>query len=302
MLIAMAGSFVPLMWALVLMFVIMYSFSIILMQFLASHFSMPALDEGRRLSQPAFASEELQEKAYARRLFKTSTTVFSWSTSYSDLEACNQLYGTLGACLATLFRSIIGAEFSNAADALAKVHWALAGAYIIYVAGMIFGVLNVLTGIFCDAAMQAATTDRENVLAAIQEDDATFVDELHELFHKVDTDASGKVTLEEFENTLGDPSVKAHLESIGISVAEASGLIQLLDGDGSGEVDVEEFVSGCVRIHGGAKELDMMTLLYENKKVILRLKDIQDSLAALKVNAFRSASDISQWHTAQMCR
>merc|ERR1719217_509591 len=97
--------------------------------------------------------------------------------------------------------------------------------------------------------------------------------EIREIFEATDTDGSGKVSQAELDELLGDSDVVARFSALGVTVAEATGLIQLLDQDGSGEVEVEEFISGCLRITGGAKAVDMVTLLYENKKLAARMKE-----------------------------
>jgi len=58
---------------------------------------------------------------------------------------------------------------------------------------------------------------------------------------------------------------------LGLDVSEARGLFQLLDIDDDQEVSIEELVHGITRLKGGAKGLDLATVMFENKKVHLRL-------------------------------
>lgn len=44
------------------------------------------------------------------------------------------------------------------------------------------------------------------------------------------------------------------------------GIFQLLD-DGSGIVSIDEFVMGFLRLKGNAKAVDLVTLMYENRKM-----------------------------------
>jgi hypothetical protein len=39
----------------------------------------------------------------------------------------------------------------------------------------------------------------------------------------------------------------------------------LLDSDKNGRIDLEEFVSGCMQLHGPAKSLQLAKMSFENK-------------------------------------
>jgi len=43
-------------------------------------------------------------------------------------------------------------------------------------------------------------------------------------------------------------------------------LFHLLDVDDSDEVSEDEFVNGCLRLHGYAKSIDLATLMFEYKR------------------------------------
>merc|ERR1711972_972244 len=76
--------------------------------------------------------------------------------------------------------------------------------------------------------------------------------------------------MHDFEFLISEPSYQSYLSSLDIEHSEARGLFTLLDTDGSGDVTVEEFVAGCLRLKGAATAVDMVTLLYENKKQTIR--------------------------------
>lgn len=84
--------------------------------------------------------------------------------------------------------------------------------------------------------------------------------EITALFKSADADSSGLVDLSELERLLTEPVMAAYLNSLGIQVEEARGLFKILDWDGSGSIDVEEFVTGCMRIGGAAKGVELAML------------------------------------------
>lgn len=72
--------------------------------------------------------------------------------------------------------------------------------WIIFICLMIFGILNVLTGIFVDAAMRAAANDR----TAIVHEQAQRTEEVEKVlrhaFNEIDADKSGFVTYDEYQS------------------------------------------------------------------------------------------------------
>lgn len=180
----------------------------------------------------------------------------------------------------TLFRSISGGiEWSVAAAPVTNINWTFGVIWTAYIAFTLFGILNVLTGIFCDAAMQAASADRSNIIETQMEQRAELVQTVRQVFLESDSDGSGHVTKAEFAEIMQNEELLAQLRALGVHAEEANGLFELLDDDDSGEVDVDEFVSGVLRLKGSAKAIDMATLLYENKKIFRKLNKLYNRIA-----------------------
>merc|ERR1712032_326938 len=142
--------------------------------------------------------------------------------------------------------------------------------WAVYVLFMIFGVLNVLTGVFVDSAMRAAEQDREQAIAVSIEEQNSYVQKIKQIFYEADRDHSGTVSYEELKSLLQNQVVQVYLRTLGVEASEACGLFVLLDADSSGSVCIEEFVSGCIRLKGEAKAVDVAYLMYENKKLLKR--------------------------------
>jgi len=154
------------------------------------------------------------------------------------------------------------------------VNWIYGMVWTAYILFMIFGMLNVLTGIFVDAAIQASSNDRDNLIQTQIEEKKSLINMIRGVFEKSDSDNSGQVTQDEFNELLKDTEMVAYLEAMGLDATEARGLFRLLDDDGSGVVDIEEFINGFLRLKGGAKAVDMVMLLYENRKISKKLNRI----------------------------
>lgn len=60
------------------------------------------------------------------------------------------------------------------------------------------------------------------------------------------------------------------LESMGISTDDIWTLCILLDTDKSGTIDLEEFVTGCMQLHGPAKSMQIAKMSYEQRRFGLK--------------------------------
>eukprot|EP00929_Paragymnodinium_shiwhaense_P002964 TRINITY_DN103315_c0_g1_i1.p1 TRINITY_DN103315_c0_g1~~TRINITY_DN103315_c0_g1_i1.p1 ORF type:complete len:749 (-),score=155.10 TRINITY_DN103315_c0_g1_i1:148-2394(-) len=265
MVISMSAAFQPLMWAFVIMFSIMYFCSLLILLGLTNEFE-------KRSATGLW--EALGIDVDSRRM----RSVFTLDES-SQLTQIASHYDGLWRTIMTLFRCVSGGmEWSVAAEPITHINWTFGVIWTCYIAFMLFGILNVLTGIFCDAAMQAAQTDRSNVIAAQLEERACLVDTVRTIFEESDKDGSGHVTKDEFLEIIENEEMAAQLASLGVQTSEAQGLFELLDDDDSGYVEVEEFVTGILRLKGSAKAVDMVTLLYENKKILRKINKVYNAL------------------------
>merc|ERR1719195_1078142 len=92
--------------------------------------------------------------------------------------------------------------------------------------------------------------------------------QIKSVLEEADSDRSGTISWEEFQVKLEDEHVQEFLKNIELDVTEARGLFKLLDMDESDEVPIDEFVTGCFRLKGSGKSLDLASIMHENKKMI----------------------------------
>ncbi|CAK0837591.1 unnamed protein product [Prorocentrum cordatum] len=71
------------------------------------------------------------------------------------------------------------------------------------------------------------------------------------------------ITLKEIQARLEDPQFERDWKAINVSRSEAEYIFELLDVTGCGEIGVEDFVAACIRLHGGAKSIDVLTVMQE---------------------------------------
>merc|ERR1719362_331855 len=211
-------------------------------------------------------------------------SLFDDASDQTRIQQIATLYGNLPTAMMTLFLTISGGlEWSKAAGPLATVGVFYSIIWTAYIAFMVFGMLNVLTGIFVETAMSAMINDRDNMIQAQLDERAELISTIKSVFHSSDTDGSGQVTEQEMDMLLEDPELLAYLSAIGIDSTEARGIFTLLDDDSSGTVSVDEFVTGFLRLKGSAKAVDMVTLMYENRKLSKKLNKALQELRTLNL-------------------
>jgi hypothetical protein len=160
---------------------------------------------------------------------------------------------------------------------LSDVSWLWGYLFSAYIAFCTFAVLNVMTGVFVQSAMESASRDHELLSQSMIIDRERHVEAITRLFRRIDTTSSGSITLLEFEANLSDDAVKAFLAELELQVTDAWSLFKLLDSEGHGCVEISDFVDGCLKLKGPAKSVDIACLLHENKKLKKKLADMEES-------------------------
>eukprot|EP00812_Abedinium_dasypus_P012640 NODE_6149_length_526_cov_259.358811.p1 GENE.NODE_6149_length_526_cov_259.358811~~NODE_6149_length_526_cov_259.358811.p1 ORF type:complete len:162 (-),score=84.43 NODE_6149_length_526_cov_259.358811:23-508(-) len=105
---------------------------------------------------------------------------------------------------------------------------------------------------------------------------------LRQMFHLLDSDNSGCLSLEELEQSVMCNELQEYFSTLGMEGCEAKALFDLLDYRGVGEVAIDDFVAGCLRIKGHIKNVDICTILFQNKRLLHLLTDARDELAATR--------------------
>jgi len=194
--------------------------------------------------------------------------------SLQDMKGPNQEllsrhFGTLGSSFQTLFQSITGGiDWAIVSSALAEsVSPLLAPIFSGYVAFALLAMFNIVTGELLQSSLKSAKDENESF----------FIECVREVFKKANGGSIGNLTWEDFQKQLGKAHVQHCLKAVDVNPCEARGLFNLLDLDNSGTIDAEEFLSGCLRIRGPAKALELVLLMREVRSMSEDLKKYQKS-------------------------
>lgn len=172
-------------------------------------------------------------------------------------------WGSLPRSMYTLFKCM-----TNGVDWDMVVHpleWYWVALFMIYISFAYFAVLNVVTGVFCQSAIESAQHDQDMVIQGQIQNKSWYVQRTKQLFKDIDIDNSGVITFRQLERILSQPLTRQYFASLDIEPDDAWSLFKLLDQDHSNFIELDEFIEGCMRIRGSARSIDMARLMYEHR-------------------------------------
>merc|ERR1711920_288314 len=141
-----------------------------------------------------------------------------------------------------------------------------------FISFAILALLNVVTAVFINTALQRSNNDRELAVQQELENKDELVAIIQQVFIELDTNQSGSLSIDEFEKHIEDEKIQAYLRSRQIDIGQVRTLFELLDVDETGDVDMEEFVQGVLRLKGGATSMDLAVLTYRVEHILHRIQ------------------------------
>lgn len=230
MVFSIVNSFVNLLWALLVLALVIFMFSIIFQNGVAAYV------------HNAETSEEIYNagvmKAYFGNLYETMVTLLASATGGNDWIMYADL---LRLCSPKEVYMMI---------------------FMFYIVFTVVGLLNVVTGIFVDSAVCTRTEDE--VIETWKTEQKNTSETLRNIFKDGDADDSGTMTITEFRAHLLNPWVRAYFSGLEIDPSDAVSIFTLIAREGCDEVEISEFVSGVMKLKGHAKSVDVLTLMYDS--------------------------------------
>mmetsp|Transcript_43517 Transcript_43517/g.100162 ORF Transcript_43517/g.100162 Transcript_43517/m.100162 type:complete len:620 (+) Transcript_43517:34-1893(+) len=255
---SIASAMVSLAWALVFLYLIIYIFAIFFMQ--AGIDALTLDDESTILnSTDAAAFEE-------------------WERIRSDWR---KWYGSLGGSLFTLTKAISGGDdWGSMTDPLRAESPFYVIAFMFFVLFVVIGVLNVLTGVFLGSAAEVLLKDRDWVTEAESIKAETFAKNFYSLFQEMDLSRDGKLHWNEFSHALTRKETQAFFVANGLDLTDAHLVFSLIAGESS-VIAVDDFVTGCSKMKGTAKSVQMISLFRETEYMLQELKRLASQVSAV---------------------
>eukprot|EP00439_Symbiodinium_sp_Y106_P012827 s3066_g1.t2 len=251
LILSIVSTISSLMWTLVLLVILFYSFGVILMQLVTDYCRYLAIETVGDVNAIPDCPSEL-----------------------------SRFWSSIRQSMLTLFFSITsGISWSEAMNPLEDVSMLAVATMLVYITLSVFTILNVVTGVFVNTAIERASADKEIAsLKALQKRNEQ-MQALQSVFEEMNQDrGSEQLKVEDIEAAVNVDKLDTVLESLGISTDDVKTLFSLIDADGSGSIDLQEFVSGCMQLHGPAKSMQMAKMSYENKRISSSIKKLMSQV------------------------
>lgn len=206
------------------------------------------------------------------------------ATLITDPADLTYYWGSLDGSMVTLFQAVAnGISWREAYECLNEVSILCGWLFLTFISFTYFVLFNVITGVFCNAAIDSAQKNPEIIAQSILADGRANMDSLTRIFRTVDANTTGSITIVEFEALLDDELARAQFTAMGLDIRDAWTIFKLMDADKKGFISESEFVSGIEALKGGARNVDLAALRNElkiaNRKVLERLDRVENMAA-----------------------
>ena len=254
---ACANSLSALFWALVLLSLLTFTFSLVFVTSLTAHVEVSAADH---------------------------VLVEDIRTYFRDLPTS----------MLTLFMSITGGvNYIVVVEILGEVSALMVIFFLLFFILSSMAVMNVITSIFVSDAIEVAQQDRDIRMRADTERWRRQLAILTKLWNEVDTNGSGTISCAQLEVAMKRPEVVALFNLFELDIIDVVSFFESLDTDHSGHVGREEFVTGCLRMRGHGNLLDIETSLHDVKRLARDMWKMQKSLFEQQCRSPESSSTLT---------
>jgi len=183
---------------------------------------------------------------------------------HADCPPLKDRFGTLRRSVLSLYMSMSGGvDWDTIYQIMGPMDEVYKVMFLVYLFFTMFGVLNIVTGIFVESAKEAGLADRDMLVRSQMRTQEKYIKDMIRLFQEIDANGSGTISRKEFQWHLTDERALAYFEALKLDISDVSTLFDLLDINKSGRINIEEFLSGCQRLRGESRALDLAVLRTE---------------------------------------
>eukprot|EP00927_Polykrikos_kofoidii_P064729 TRINITY_DN6022_c0_g2_i2.p1 TRINITY_DN6022_c0_g2~~TRINITY_DN6022_c0_g2_i2.p1 ORF type:complete len:602 (+),score=76.68 TRINITY_DN6022_c0_g2_i2:123-1928(+) len=204
-----------------------------------------------------------------------ATAIFSHlpRTETSDRNSdLIEWWGSLGKIALTLTQSVTGGSDWIEPFRALEGFPGLQAVFVFFLCFSVFGVLNVVSGVFCSNAMEMASRDTDMIVAAHMEWETKYCSDLHKLFYRINGSDLNQLTIDKWELSSRDPWIRAYLSHLQIEVGDGGNFFKMLLGKATdGKIHVTEFVEGCLEFRRGSMAHDMHVMMRQTQDMLRQI-------------------------------
>lgn len=180
-------------------------------------------------------------------------------------EVTTACFRSTWATMLTLFSMISGGQdwFDFARDFDKNKCYLAKYGLVFYIFFMIFGLCNVVLGVFCAKSTEATLENQDLRLEKEDEKRSKEVQNLMQIFRLIDFGDRGHIEWDQFRTFLKSPRARTMLQAHGLQLFDMDKLWHVMDsydGCADGKVDMPGFVMGIMRLSGETISTDLFVL------------------------------------------
>jgi len=216
--------------------------------------------------------------------------------------------GLIRTCI-TVFQCIAGGiDWATAAYALTEVGLIYMDiVFLLYVAFVVFAIMNIVTGVFVDQAMKAVQDDWSMVIQEVEDKRKKIITKFYSVCDEILEWNGNSLSWLDMERLIGDRKVRGYFKQLDLDPWDLRTFFKiLLRENGNMEdksVDMDQFIHGCVRLRGSAKNIDLVALRCESftnsrnmQELFSKLDDLHTRLEAITKSSGGRSSAGSRHH------
>lgn len=211
------------------------------------------------------------------------------SAQQADADKVKDYFGSMHMIMISLWAAVSGGnDWMNYGETLQVMDttWVYFATFVFYIAFCAIGLFNVVTGVFVDSAVEAAQNlkSEAETIQSYHEDLENEIEEFKSVLKMTDIDRDGKVSYNELAETVQKEQNVAFWSELRLNPQEAILILKMLDrldGHKNNRVDLAHFVSCARKLKGYSTKVEMMTLMYDQARLMDTIRSEFQELKAL---------------------
>jgi len=198
--------------------------------------------------------------------FVNGSAQYLSDAAYADpnVEDVRRFFGSLPMTMLSLLMVILGGvDWYDVLVVLYSVGAMYSALLVVYIVFASLSLLNLITAVFVNEALESARKDPHFRRQVEVENTAFMLEALTDIFRELDTDGDDTISETAFVQQVEHQDLKLQFALLGFYFSDGLTFFKHLDVDCTGRISVDSFVMGCLRLKGGALLIDANVLMGE---------------------------------------
>lgn len=198
--------------------------------------------------------------------FVNGSAQYLLDAAYADpnVEDVRRFFGSLPMTMLSLLMVILGGvDWYDVLVVLYSVGAMYSALLVVYIVFASLSLLNLITAVFVNEALESARKDPHFRRQVEVENTAFMLEALTDIFRELDTDGDDTISETAFVQQVEHQDLKLQFALLGFYFSDGLTFFKHLDVDCIGRISVDSFVMGCLRLKGGALLIDANVLMGE---------------------------------------